>query len=105
MKWPVLAVLAVLALLPLAGCGFEPLYARGTDNPNGDLHQVYVNNIGGRYGQLVRESLQQRLDLPVSGPTASTPSTSTRACRARASRSSPTTPAPTRAWWAPRAGR
>ena len=64
MKWP---LLAVLALLPLAGCGFEPLYARGTDNPNGDLHQVYVNNIGGRYGQLVRESLQQRLDLPVSG--------------------------------------
>ena len=61
------ALLAACALLPLAGCGFEPLYARGGDDPNGDLASVYVNNIGGRYGQLVRENLQQRLDLPVSG--------------------------------------
>ncbi len=60
-------LLAALALLPLAGCGFEPLYARGGDDPDGDLTSVYVNNIGGRYGQLVRENLQQRLDLPVSG--------------------------------------
>ncbi len=62
-------LLAALALLPLAGCGFEPLYARGGDDPNGDLTSVYVNNIGGRYGQLVRENLQARLDLPVSGST------------------------------------
>ncbi len=59
--------IAALALLPLASCGFEPLYARGTDSPDGDLGSVYVNNVGGRYGQLVRESLQQHLELPVSG--------------------------------------
>ncbi len=60
-------VLAVLSLLPLASCGFAPLYARGTDDPDGDLGSIYVNNMGGRYGQLVRESLQQHLELPVSG--------------------------------------
>lgn len=64
MKWH---ALAVLALLPLASCGFEPLYARGTDSPDSDLSSIYVNNMGGRYGQLVRENLQLHLDLPVSG--------------------------------------
>ena len=59
----------LLLLLPLAACGFEPLYARGDGggNPGADLASVYVNNITGRYGQLVREGLQQRLDVPVSG--------------------------------------
>ncbi len=59
----------LMALLPLAACGFEPLYARDNNNggPAADLASVYVNNIGGRYGQLVREGLQQRLDVPVSG--------------------------------------
>jgi LPS-assembly lipoprotein len=63
---------ALLALLGLAGCGFEPLYGRGGGggDPGSDLAGVYVNNIVGRYGQQVRENLQQRLDLPVSGAAA-----------------------------------
>ena len=58
---------ALLLLPPLASCGFQPLYARGDDTPDNDLTAIYVNNVGGRYGQLIRENLQERLDLPTSG--------------------------------------
>ncbi len=60
---------AVLLLLWLAGCGFEPLYARGPGGP-ADLPSIYVNNIGGRYGQQLREALQEDLQNPASGTSA-----------------------------------
>lgn len=52
---------------PLAACGFQPLYGQGPDSPTADLPAIYVDNIGGRFGQLVRENLQTRLDVPNSG--------------------------------------
>ncbi len=59
---------ALLALLLLAGCGFEPLYDQDSAAPDADLGDVYVNNIAaGRPGQQLRQVLQQRLGNPVSG--------------------------------------
>lgn len=58
-------VLAVplLAALSLGGCGFSPLYQEGgkSANVNAELAQVYVANIPGRYGQLMRLALQKNL--------------------------------------------
>lgn len=57
-------VLGACALFALAGCGFSPLY-KGTGlqqhGISSELAEVYVNNIGGRYGQLLRLSLQKNL--------------------------------------------
>ena len=61
---------ALLLLASLGGCGFQPLYGHGADSPTADLPAIYVNNIGGRYGQLIRESLQQDLGSPDSGGSA-----------------------------------
>ncbi|GBR53559.1 hypothetical protein AA106555_1344 [Neokomagataea thailandica NBRC 106555] len=51
----------------LAGCGFTPLYGGGKNGQavSPELAQVYVANIGGRYGQLLRLALQK--DLTGSG--------------------------------------
>ncbi|MBR0560158.1 hypothetical protein [Neokomagataea anthophila] len=51
----------------LAGCGFTPLYGGGAQGQSvaPELAQVYVANIGGRYGQLLRLALQK--DLTGSG--------------------------------------
>jgi LPS-assembly lipoprotein len=59
--------LILASLLALSGCGFEPLYEHGPGGPTADLPEIYVNNIGGRYGQLLRERLQEDLGSPVSG--------------------------------------
>ncbi len=56
-----------LLLLLLSACGFQPLYSQST---RADLPAIYVNNISGRYGQLIRESLQQDLGVPASGAAA-----------------------------------
>ena len=58
---------ALLVLATLSGCGFQPLYEHGADSPTGDLPSIYVNNIGGRYGQEIREALQVDLGNPASG--------------------------------------
>ena len=55
-------------LLALAGCGFQPLYDRASTS---ELPAIYVNYIGGRYGQLMREELQEGLGNPASGVAAS----------------------------------
>ena len=61
---------ALAVSLLLGGCGFQPLYQRTADGPSADLPAIFVNNIGGRYGQLVREQLQEDLGNPVSGAAA-----------------------------------
>ncbi len=59
-----------LSLLVLTSCGLQPLYAHGPGNPAADLPSIYVNNIGGRYGQELRKSLQEDLGNPASGSAA-----------------------------------
>lgn len=50
------------ALLPLAACGFHPLYASGPRTADARLPDVFVAVIqGGRPGQLLRQALQQQL--------------------------------------------
>ncbi|QDH16505.1 LPS assembly lipoprotein LptE [Swingsia samuiensis] len=58
----------LLSLLMLGGCGFSPLYGKlsPTTSVGSELSQVYVENIYGRYGQLLRLALQK--DLSGSGP-------------------------------------
>ena len=53
---------AVLALLPLAGCGFSPLYggAQGAQ-ASAALETIQVQNLPDRPGQILREALQQDL--------------------------------------------
>ena len=58
---------AALAMLScsLGACGFRPLYApvgRAAKGAQADLAQVQVALIPERYGQLLRQALQQRLD-------------------------------------------
>lgn len=48
-------------VLALAGCGFHPLYAPGAPN-SAALGTVYVDIIGNRNGQLLRQALQARLE-------------------------------------------
>ena len=56
-----------LLVLLFSSCGFQPLYSQAT---RADLPAIYVNNINGRYGQLIRESLQEDLGVPASGAAA-----------------------------------
>ncbi|SOH92937.1 LPS-assembly lipoprotein [Monaibacterium marinum] len=56
-------LLATLALAPLAGCGFEPLY--GSDGAASQLRgQVRVTSLGTRDGYFLRERLLQRFGAP-----------------------------------------
>jgi hypothetical protein len=52
--------LAALLPLVLVSCGFHPLYAPGSKTQAG-LAEVFVDVIYGRNGQLLRQSLQERL--------------------------------------------
>jgi LPS-assembly lipoprotein len=58
--------LALAAGAPLAGCGFQPVYMRTASGNPGvaqrELAAIYVNSIGDRPGQLLRQSLQARLE-------------------------------------------
>jgi LPS-assembly lipoprotein len=45
----------------LAGCGFHPIYARGSA-ARGAMPEIYVNLLVNRNGQLLRQALQARLD-------------------------------------------
>jgi LPS-assembly lipoprotein len=52
---------ALVGALAAVGCGFRPLYApAGTTNAA--LSEVFVDVIANRNGQLLRQSLQERLD-------------------------------------------
>ena len=66
-RWAVLALTAHL----IAGCGFAPLYARGSNGQPGpvqrELAAVSVGVIGDRPGQLLRQALQERLEGAGSG--------------------------------------
>ena len=60
-------LLLAAAGLPLAGCGFHPLYggafrSDGTRIVDAQLDGIYVALIPNRAGQLLRQALQQRLD-------------------------------------------
>ncbi|MGY6769334.1 hypothetical protein [Komagataeibacter sp. NFXK3] len=77
MALPVRRTGVLCALLMLAGCGFSPMYkttgshigADGkptTGNVLAELRQVYVARINERYGQLLRQALQQ--DMGGAGP-------------------------------------
>lgn len=61
-------MLPLPALLFLGACGFTPLYGTGKARADvsAELAQVYVSNIGGRYGQELRLALQK--DLAGPGP-------------------------------------
>ena len=59
------AFLAVTCLLPLQGCGFEPLYADTSamgGGPAGGLSMIYVEPIRDRIGYELRNDLLDRLD-------------------------------------------
>ncbi|WP_308720185.1 hypothetical protein [Komagataeibacter xylinus] len=77
MAIPVRRTGVLCALLMLAGCGFSPMYKTtgshiGPDgrptsgNVLAELKQVYVARINERYGQLLRQALQQ--DMGGAGP-------------------------------------
>ena len=54
--------LPALLCLPVAGCGFHPLYDTGGAAADARLPDIFVANIvAGRPGQLLRQALQQRL--------------------------------------------
>jgi len=64
--------LLTLALgTPLAGCGFQPVYMPTASGQPGvaqrELAAIYVNVIGDRPGQLLRQSLQARLEKGATG--------------------------------------
>jgi len=49
--------------LPLAACGFKPMYAGGKSSPvTAQLGQVEVARINDRNGQVLRNALEQRLE-------------------------------------------
>jgi len=52
---------ALAGLLAVTACGFRPLYAP-SGTTNAALSQVFVDVIPNRNGQLLRQSLQERLD-------------------------------------------
>jgi LPS-assembly lipoprotein len=64
LKWFLRACLATP--LALAACGFHPLYAP-SGSTNVTLDQVYVDVIPNRNGQLLRQSLQERLNTSDDG--------------------------------------
>lgn len=46
----------------LSGCGFKPLYGNSTNvDVNDELQKIYVPVLSNRYGQLMRQSLQENL--------------------------------------------
>lgn len=46
----------------LSGCGFKPMYGKSANlDVNDELQKIYVPVLSDRYGQLVRQSLQQNL--------------------------------------------
>lgn len=46
----------------LSGCGFRPMYGKSANlDVNDELQKIYVPVLSNRYGQLVRQSLQQNL--------------------------------------------
>ena len=49
------------SLAALAGCGFHPLYAPGSQQ-DADLGAIFVDIIPNRNGQLLREALQAKLE-------------------------------------------
>ncbi len=55
----------------LAGCGFQPVYMPTASGKPGvaqrELAAIYVNVIGDRPGQLLRQSLQERLERGATG--------------------------------------
>lgn len=59
------AILGVLALAPLGGCGFRPLYGSGdgavSAGAAAELAKVRVASIPDRNGQLLQRALEQRL--------------------------------------------
>jgi LPS-assembly lipoprotein len=58
--------LLLAAGLALSGCGFQPVYAvRGKNSPaRHEMGRVDIGVIPERYGQLLRQALQQRLNDP-----------------------------------------
>lgn len=64
-------MLALLAGLPAAGCGFQPVYMPTSSGNPGvaqrELAAIHVNLIPDRPGQLLRQALQERLELGSSG--------------------------------------
>ncbi len=63
--------LGLILAAPLAGCGFQPVYMpTASGNPGvaqRELAAVYVNIIGDRPGQLLRQALQERLERGATG--------------------------------------
>ena len=61
-----LRALLLATMLPIAGCGFHPLYASASGGGAGPaqagLAQISVDLIPERAGQLLREALQERLE-------------------------------------------
>lgn len=57
-------LLSLVGSLVLAGCGFEPLYATGTNSANipAALQRVEVLPLKDRNGQLLQTALQRRLN-------------------------------------------
>lgn len=55
---------ALAAALPLAGCGFSPLYGRGANgaSPIEELAAIQVEQIPDRSGQILRNSLRDALN-------------------------------------------
>ncbi|RED11926.1 hypothetical protein [Pontivivens insulae] len=57
---------AVLATLPLAACGFEPLYSQG-GRAVALQNQIDVDFISGRAGYFIKQRLEQRFGAPDTG--------------------------------------
>jgi LPS-assembly lipoprotein len=72
-RWMCLGSLAALAV-PLAGCGFQPVYMRTASGKAGaaqrELASVFVENIPERPGQELRLALQERLNDDSGTPSA-----------------------------------
>lgn len=58
-----IAVIAVIAALPLAGCGFKPMYTvqKGGASLSRDFGNIEISNIPDREGQILRNMLIDRL--------------------------------------------
>jgi LPS-assembly lipoprotein len=56
-----LRLLLCTLCLPVAGCGFHPLYGEQDAAANAQLPDIFVDVIPGRPGQILRQALQQRL--------------------------------------------
>lgn len=59
------AVMALIFMLPLAACGFEPLYGnrqQAGDAAFNDFHQIKIATIPERGGQMLRNELVDRMN-------------------------------------------